>query len=94
MNEPSISTVGEIVPFATSCIYSEEWNFFNYKLFPKSIKEQIKTILLLSLFNQTTREPLHPQSYLFKLPRDIKYEIFKFIASLPHQLMKKRKRQK
>ena len=54
--------------------------FKSFQIF-KETKEQIKTILLLSLFNPTTKQPQHPNCYFYKLPRDMKFEIFKFIST-------------
>jgi len=102
-DEPSeISSLSkiEVIPFETMC-YFIEWNISNHKLFSRKTKEQIFTILLLSLFNPTTKQPQHPSCYLYKLPRDIRFEIFKFISTstwntfstkLPHNLIEKRKR--
>ena len=83
-NEPTeISTLSkiEVIPFETMCYFIGEWNTTNHKLFSTKTKEQIKTILLLSLFNSITKQPQHPSCYFYKLPRDIRFEIFKFIST-------------
>ena len=62
------------------CYFIGEWKPSNHKLFSTKTKEQIKTILLLSLFN-SKNQPRHPSCYFYKLPRDIRFEIFKFIST-------------
>ena len=82
-NEPTeISSLSkiEVIPFETMCYFIGEWNISNHKLFSRKTKEQIKTILLLSLLN-STKQPQHPNCYFYKLPRDIRFEIFKFIVT-------------
>ena len=49
-----------------------EWNTKNHNQFFKQTKEEIFTILLLSLFNKETNEPIHLQSLFYKIPRDTK----------------------
>ncbi len=42
---------------------------------------KFKTILLLNLFNKITDQPIHIKSQFFRLPKDILFQIFKFIAN-------------
>ena len=83
VNKPTeISNLSEIevIPFETMCYFIGEWNTLIYTLFSTKTKEQIKTILLLSLLN-STKQPQHPSCYFYKLPQDICFEIFKFIST-------------
>jgi len=73
----------EVLPFETKCHFIGEWNSSNHKLFPQETKEEIFTILLLSLFHPTTSHARHPTTIFYKLPRDMRFELFKFIAT-PH----------
>ena len=84
-NEPTeISSLSkiEVIPFETMCYFMDEWNTSNHKLFSRKTKGQIKTILLLSLFNSTTKQPIHSSCYFYRLPKDIRFEIFKFIVTI------------
>lgn len=56
------------------------WTTKTHHLFPISTRNVIITILKLSLLNTNTFEPKYPQSYFWKLPKDILYLIFQFIA--------------
>ena len=76
----SLSSIN-VIPFETNCYFIGEWNISNHFKFSTKIKEQIKTILLLSLFNPTTKQPQHSNCYFYKLPREIRFEIFKFIPT-------------
>lgn len=64
-----------------------EWNIKIHKLFLKSTKSEIETILLLSLLNESTQFPKYSQCYFYKLPKDMKYEIFKFIATRKNHII-------
>ena len=61
-------------------ILKVEWSNKIHIWFPNIIKKEIETLLILSLFNTKTKQPQFPNCYFYKLPRDIKYEIFKFIS--------------
>jgi len=58
-----------------------EWTTKNHKLFSRRTKQEIFTILLLSLFNPSTSVPIHPNSKFYLLPKDMRFELVKFIAT-------------
>lgn len=57
----------------------DHWNPEIHKFFQKQMKEQIKTILLISIRNPNTNEPNHQHSNWWKLPKDILFEIFQLL---------------
>ena len=56
------------------------WNQLNHLLFRISTRNEIKTILILCLLNILTNEPKYPQTLFWKIPKDILYLIFQYIA--------------
>ena len=87
---PSLSSI-PILSFH-SYQYHGEWTTKKHKLFPLETKEEIFTILLLSLFHPTTSRARHPTTIFYKLPRDMRFEIFKFIATETKSIPKKTKK--
>ena len=61
------------------CFQFLSWSPKLHYLFPSETQQQIKTILLLSLFNPKTKQPQHSNCYFYKLPREIRFEIFKLL---------------
>ena len=49
----------------------QNWNPKYHKLFPLQIKQEIRTILLMSLIHPSTNRPNYEDSQFWKLPRDI-----------------------
>lgn len=56
------------------------WKPSNHLLFPISTRNAIITILKISLLNRITNEPKYPQTLFWRLPKDILYLIFQYIA--------------
>ena len=82
MNIPTaITSLKEerIILIRNQNILFQNWNPKYHKFFPFQIKEDIKTILLMSLINTTTNKPNHHNSQFWKLPNDILFEIFQFL---------------
>ena len=71
----------KVLPFKTTIYQFIEWTTKNHKLFSRRTKEEIFTILLLSLLNPSTSTPYHPNSKFYLLPKDMRFELFKFIAT-------------
>ena len=57
-----------------------KWKTENYKKFPKFIKDIVKSILSLTLKIPGTSIPIYPESYIWKLPKDILYIIIQFVV--------------
>lgn len=57
-----------------------EWSYKKHHLFLNEIQNEIFTVLLLSLLNPITKYPRHPNCLLYILPKEIKFELIKFIA--------------
>jgi len=57
-----------------------EWNPSSHHSFPSSRRNEIK-IMMISLRNPITKEPNHPESFFFIIPKDILFIIAKYIAN-------------
>jgi len=57
----------------------KKWSPINHHLFPPLVKDQILTLLKISLISQTSLHPFHPEILFYKLPRDILYQIFEYL---------------
>ena len=82
MNIPTeITSLKEerIISIGNQFILFQNWNPKYHKFFPFQIKEEIKTILLMSLINSTTNKPNHFDSNWWKLPRDVFFLLFQFL---------------
>ena len=83
---PSLSSI-KVTPFKTTIYeFIGEWTTKNHKLFPKQTRQEIETILLLSQFKSSGSTPKHPNSMLYTLPKEIKFEVIKFIATYQTRL--------
>jgi len=58
-----------------------EWNPSSHHQFPSSTRNEIKIMMMISLRNPITKEPNHPESFFFIIPKDILFIIARFIAS-------------
>jgi len=58
----------------------ELWNTENHLLFPSLMKNQILTIMILSIKNSVNGNSYYPQSNLSRLPKDILFIIFQFLT--------------
>jgi hypothetical protein len=76
-----LTEIRSIKKFISFLIKVTEWTTKNHKLFPKQTKQEIETILLLSQFKSSRSTPIHPNSLLSTLPKEIKFEVIKFIAT-------------
>jgi len=84
---PSLSQI-KVARFKTTIYPFIEWTTKNHKLFSKRTKEEIFTILLLSLLNPSTSTPYHPNSKFYLLPKDMRFELFKFVATPQDEIVK------
>jgi hypothetical protein len=57
-----------------------EWNPSSHHQFPSLIRNEIKIMMMISLRNPITKEPNHPESNLYLLPKDVLFIIAKYIA--------------
>lgn len=53
-----------------------------FKYYPTSVQQQIRTLLMMALCDRNTNRPLHPESMWCKLPGDIMLEILKEVVHL------------
>jgi len=58
-----------------------EWNPSLHHQFPSSIRNEIKIMMMISLRNPITKEPNHPESFFYLIPKDILFIIARFIAT-------------
>jgi len=56
-----------------------EWNWDNHKTFPKTFRDTVKTILLISVCDKNGN-PYHPEVNFWLLPREILFLIFKILS--------------
>jgi GDP-fucose transporter C1 len=69
-------------PAETSVERAFDWmndREFDIKGQPKEVKEQIKTVLMLSLLDQESRRPLHPYAGVWRLPKIALFRIFHYL---------------
>ena len=81
MNIPTeITSLKEerIISIGNQFILFQNWNPKYYKFCQFQIKEEIKTILLMSLINSTNK-PNHFDSQFWKLSKEILFLLFQFL---------------
>lgn len=55
------------------------WTTTNHHKFPKEFQQKVKIVLMMALLDKSGR-PRHPETYFYKLPKDILKVIFEFLA--------------
>jgi len=57
-----------------------EWTPVNHRKCPLRVRQQIRAVMKLGLFHHFGGKPRHPTSQVWRLPKDVLYIIFQFVA--------------